>query len=62
MGACHEGIEEVKEDGTIVLTDEAYKIQKRLYGINQREYLFADMENIAGELLIAGKKLIERYG
>ena len=57
----YEGAEEIKEDGTVVLTDEAYNIQKELYGLDLREFHFADMEDIAKELVTARKKLIAKY-
>jgi hypothetical protein len=56
-----EGIEEIKDDGTVVLTDEAYKVQKELYGFTRRELRFADMDDIAKETRTALKKLIDKY-
>ncbi len=61
-GIKQEGIEEIKDDGTVVLTDEAYSIQRELYGVDFREYRFDDMEDIAKELLAASKKVIAKYG
>lgn len=60
-GLKWEGVEEIRDDGTVVLTDEAYDIQKELYGLDLREFRFADMEDIAKELLVASKKLIAKY-
>lgn len=60
-GIKHEGVEEIKDDGTVVLTDEAYGIQKELYGLALREHRFEDMEDIAKELIVAGKKLVAKY-
>lgn len=61
-GLKYDGVEEIKKDGTIVFTDEAYKTQKELYGVDLREHRFADMEDIANELRLAGKKLVAKYG
>ncbi len=60
-GLKREGVEEIKDDGTVVLTDEAYKICQKLYGITLREYRFADLENLAREMLSALEKAIEKY-
>lgn len=60
-GIKHEGVEEIKDDGTVVLTDEAYGIQKELFGFDWREMRFADMEDIAKEALAAIKKLVAKY-
>jgi hypothetical protein len=60
-GLKHEGIEEIKEDGTIVVTDEAYRVQQELYGLDLREYRFADMEDIARTTVATLKKLIAKY-
>lgn len=60
-GLKYEGVEAIKKDGTVVLTDEAYEIQKELYGLEVKEYRFADMEDIANELRAIGKKLIAKY-
>ena len=60
-GLKYEGVEEIKDDGTVVLTSEAYNIQRELYGLDLREYRFADMEDIAKELVSVGKKLIAKY-
>jgi len=60
-GLKYEGVAEIKDDGTLVLTDEAYNIQKEIYGLNLREFRFADMEDIAKELRAVGKKLIAKY-
>jgi len=56
-GIKYEGIEEIKDDGTIVLTDEAYGIQKKAFGFDRQEIRFADMEDIAKETLAVMKKL-----
>lgn len=57
-----EGIDEIKNDGTVVLTDEAYNIQQELYGIDCQEIRFSDMVDIAKEIASAGKKLVAKYG
>ncbi len=60
-GLKYEGVEEIKDDGTVVLTSEAYNIQRELYGLDLREYRFADMDDIAKELVAVGKRLIAKY-
>ena len=56
-----DGVEEIKDDGTVVLTDEAYKVQREFYGMDSREYRFADMEDIARELRMIVKKIAAKY-
>lgn len=56
-----EGTEEIKADGTVVLTEEACNIQKKLYGVSLREFKFADIEEIGKELRAIAKKLIAKY-
>ncbi len=56
-GIRHEGVEEIKDDGTVVLTDEAIAVQKKIFGFDRREIRFADMEDIAMEILTVLKKI-----
>ena len=60
-GLKREGIEELKADGTIVVTEEAYEIHKELLGVDWREIRFADMEAVSQELLSGFKKLAEKH-
>jgi hypothetical protein len=60
-GLKSEGTQEIKSDGTVVLTDDAYRVQKKVYGMDMREFKFADMEDIGKELRAIGKKLIAKY-
>ena len=60
-GTKYEGFQEIKADGTIVLTDEAYKGQKEILGFAHRELRFADMDDIAKDTLAAMRKLVEKY-
>jgi len=60
-GLKTEGTQEIKPDGTVVLTDDAYRVQKKLYGMDMREFKFADMDDIGKELRAVAKKLITRY-
>ena len=57
-----EGVEEIKDDGTLVLTDEGYNITKKLLGVELREYKAADTADLSKELLPAFKKLADKYG
>ena len=56
-----EGVGELKDDGTVVVTDEAYKIHKELLGVDWREIRFADMEAVAAELVSAFEKVADKY-
>ena len=54
-----EGIEEIKDDGTLVSTEEGYEINKEILGVALREVKFADMEDVAMELVVARRKAAE---
>ena len=56
-----EGVEEMKDDGTLVITDEAYKITKEIFGVAHREFRFADTEEQSEEILSAYRKLAEKH-
>lgn len=60
-GLKHEGIERINEDGTVVLTEEAYQLQREMYGLDLHEYKFADMEDLAKTLVAKGRELIHKY-
>ena len=57
----YEGVEEMKDDGTLVFTDEGYKITKEIFGIDHRELRFEDTEERSKEIIAAYKKLAEKY-
>ena len=59
--AKYEGVKEIKEDGTLVVTDEAYDITKEILGIECREIKVADTADWAKEILAAFKKLGDKY-
>ena len=59
--AKYEGVKEIKEDGTLVVTDEAYEITKELLGIECRKIQVADTADWAKEILVAFKKLGDKY-
>lgn len=59
--AKYEGIEEIKDDGTLIVTDEAYEITKKLLGIECRRVQVADTADWAKELLTAFKALGDKY-
>jgi hypothetical protein len=56
-----EGIEEIKDDGTLIVTDEGYDIAKKLVGIECREIKPADSADWAKEFITAFKKLGDKY-
>ncbi len=60
-GLKWEGIEEIKDDGTVILTDEGYQLQKKIYGIDLREFKFLDMDDLAREIVQVLGKLINKY-
>jgi len=60
-GCKCEGIEEIKEDGTLVSTEEGYEITKEILGVDLREVKFADMEDAAKEVVSALRKAAEKY-
>jgi len=57
-----EGIEEIKDDGTLVSTEEGYEINKEILGVDLREVRFADMEEASKEVISALRKAAEKYG
>lgn len=56
-----EGAQEIREDGTLVITDEAYQITKELLGIGVKEVTVEDAEDLAKEVIGAYKKLCQKY-
>ncbi|MBA7641748.1 hypothetical protein ES703_49433 [subsurface metagenome] len=59
--AKFEGVEEIKDDGTLVVTDEAYEIAKKLLGVECRQIQVKDTADWAKELLAAFKRLGDKY-
>ncbi len=59
--ARYEGVEAIKEDGTLIVTEEARKITKELLGIDCREIKVADTAEWSKELIKAFKKLGDKY-
>jgi hypothetical protein len=57
----YEGVEEVKGNGTLVFTEEGYKVTKEIFGIDHRELRFEETEERSKEILAAYKKLAEKY-
>lgn len=60
-GMKYEGVEEIKGDGTLVVTDEAYKISERLLGIECREIKVSDSKYWADQILDAFKKITAQH-
>lgn len=57
----YEGIEEIKDDGTVVATDEARAIAKEMLEIDYpKTVTFADIEGVAKELAGAYRRLIDK--
>ncbi|OGM17682.1 hypothetical protein A2V61_00945 [Candidatus Woesebacteria bacterium RBG_19FT_COMBO_47_8] len=59
--AKYEGVEKIKKDGTLVVTEEAYQITKKLLGIECREIKLADSPEWAKEIIKAFKVLGKKY-
>lgn len=57
-----EGIEEIKDDGTLVSTEEGYEINKEILGVDLREVRFADIDDVSKEIVLALRKAAEKYG
>ena len=55
-GAKFDGIQEIKSDGTLVLTDTAAKIMRDTLGYEREEYRLSESSTIAKELLSLVKK------
>jgi hypothetical protein len=55
-GAKWDGIQEIKPDGTLVLTDKAAKIMRDTLGYEREEYRLSESTTIAKELLSLVKK------
>ena len=60
-GLKREGVEELKDDGTVVITEEAYEIHKEVLGVDWREIRFADIEDVSRELILALQKLADKH-
>jgi len=60
-GMRSEGVKEIKDDGTLIITDEAYELGKELLGVSWKEIKIADIEEFCKEGLVRYKKLAEKY-
>ena len=60
-GMNGEGVEEIKKDGSLVLTDAAYKLGKELLGVSWKEIKIADIEDYVEEGLKAYQKFADKY-
>jgi hypothetical protein len=59
-GMRREGVEEIKEDGSLVFTDEAQKMGKELLGVNWKEIKITDIEDYVKEGLEGYNRLAEK--
>jgi len=56
-----EGVEDIKDDGTVVATDEARTMVKEMLGVDYPKTVpFADIEGVAKELTGAYKRIIDK--
>ncbi len=60
-GAKFEGVQEIRKDGTLVLTDEARQITKKHLGVDLREFNPSTAEDTVKELRPAFKRLSEKH-
>lgn len=56
-GMKHEGIEEIKDDGTVVFTEKACRLIKKTYGFDYRELRLVDADDRCEQILSVYKKL-----
>lgn len=61
-GAKYEGFKEIKEDGTIIITDEASRITKKIFGYECMEIRPEDFESWSKLLFDTIQKLSAKYG
>ena len=57
-----DGVEQIKDDGTVVSTDKAYSVMKEIVGYDCKELHFDELEQRAKELSVLYSKLVEKYG
>ncbi len=55
------GVEEIKDDGTVVYTDEAYSTAKELLGYDCKEIQFDEVEQWAKELTASLERIIQKF-
>jgi len=60
--AKHDGVERIKDDGTIVLTDKAYETMNSVFGLDYKEYPLDKSLKIALELKRAYVRVLEEHG
>jgi hypothetical protein len=60
-GSKFEGVQEIKEDGTLIFTEEAVEVMERYFGMAQEELAFEEMADRAEEILAAYKRLAEKH-
>jgi hypothetical protein len=61
-GRIGDGIEKIKDDGTVVFTEKAVKIYREILGYECEELKIEESEERARELRALFRKLGERYG
>jgi len=56
-----EGIEKIRDDGTVVFTDEAVRIMDEVMNWDLKQFKVTDCEKVAEELAFAYEALVNRY-
>jgi len=56
-----EGIEKIRDDGTVVFTDEAHRILDEVMNWKIKEFKVTDCEKVAEQLNVAYKELLNKY-
>ena len=57
----YEGIEEIRDDGTVVFTDEAVRIMEEVMHWDLKQFKVTECEKVAKELSFVYKELVDRY-
>ena len=57
----YDGFEEIKDNGTLVFTDAAYKAAKEVMGFDCKEVKFDDAEEMVKDLLVAYNNLAKKH-
>jgi len=60
-GGKYEGVEEIKDDGTVVFTDEARGMFKEVLGLDYKELRLEDTEKQAEEIIAAYVELTKKH-
>lgn len=60
-GQKRDGIEEIKDDGTIVFPDPVYEAAKKVYNFDCKSFNIKDVDEVATEQMAKFKELLSKY-